>query len=575
MGKSRYLTLIKKAETNEERRAAAEELKSHIKQSMAGVDFDSVDSQRVVEEITINTFRLIDSGHDFDSVDASILAAIDAVGKITTDSRYKKAGKSAFIKDGDFSRMVEAGGHDFDSVDSLVGGEVQATFLNMAIHQVYTRQAPYIVGTVVPVPPEGTSVSMGNKYRVYELFAISNSDNGGITKGERLTPQNIGKDFTSSQRIGTIQGDGVATSYVFNLKNKPTDVANYKMKKGVNEVTINGFINASGTPIFVDINDGNISSSSEPTYTDKTSFGANNITTVFNYEAGTITVTVITATSIPTTAVISFSSELSGHNKEDITPIVSTEFKFKEYVPHGVRVQISASIEDLRAISTALGVDTLANSGRAAMEKIAGEENSKAPRMFYSMARIVTNEVIDVTANVGLATTSETYKPIVAGLEAARSRILEDSLTNGRLFVYGGNATRNILTMAQMGTDNSSIIMDESSVGVREIGTLRNVANGSAYPFVYDPQFDTLYPPVVDGTGWIHTIVVAIEGQTENTKQVLSGIAQPLIPVIQGYTVQLDKGIVYEGLKLLAPNKSDLVRQTVVLLKIKLATKGL
>lgn len=568
----RAVIQARRGDTTEELDALGGLVTTVVSGNEALTQADTISDGRISKGLVASIEALVINGENtpLDTLVDSISAGFDTTAMIAADPQFLALGKHTFIasEDGMATGVSADSIADTDSIDSVVGGEFQAIVAQLNMYRVISSAIPYITGNVANIEKVKSNGQSSNRYRVYTTQAITENDAGELAEGALITPVNTGLKFASSSRDETLLADGVATSFVFNLKAVDTDPTNYKMERGVNKVEVPQFvdIDGGGNLEYLEINDYDVTSKNAIA-TRTVNYDTQTVTAAFDYAQGTITLTVSDAAMLPADTKVYFDAQLDGTTPSDYMGKIGTDITFREYSAKSYRIGTSIRFDDLRDVREALGIDAHANALIEALRKIIEEDKRLTMNNFYKMA-IPYGETIDLTQQGNLALTSEIYKNFEVAVEQGRLHVQQTSQLNGKMVFFGGSGIVDIATKATTRTENSTFIEDSEEQGVRLHANLHTNGTTSNYPLMYDPLFEDKYPVTGNAVdGFVHTVILALCPTNPTQKPIITGIAKPMIPVPLGVDKDVNKATVIEGKFINDANKDTHSRSLVLELK--------
>jgi hypothetical protein len=514
------------------------------------------DPSKAMSAIVSTYFRNV-AKYDLDAVqfdgigdNDSAVSMSDLIAN-TIVSAHKFAGKEITADSIDSAIIVtqktlDSLDFDTDSATPEARGIV-AEIVGLNIYSTINANAPF-VGRISDL----AKTSQVGKFKVYRVEGTASKDAGELKEGDSLLGANGGKKFVLSNRTEEQLFVAGTTDYTFNLKNLATDTDNFKMKRGLNSVTIGD--------VFVDDYeaDSNARTSIRENYVTKADGTEVKVTVTFDYDGGTIKV--VFENDIDADTPIFFEGVLDSKDIDKISGKIEVDQQNDNYVAIPVFVDVKGNTFDMRQSLGTSGVNITATGLQFALDKIRHEVVTAEFDKLRALAKPY-GGVVDVKSATE-DRLSDRYKVFTKTVANAMADILKESLTAGRGVVIGGSAVIDIVN--GLGTSNDDVDrvkVQNGQNGLRKLDTLYGV------DYYFDPTHDAQYP--LDGANNDeHTVFVANIANETLKQPVIGGIGLPILPDKPIKEINGTDTVRLTGSVVIAPNKSARARKQVRKLKV-------
>lgn len=532
------------------REANIEGISLALGQSRPDVTLDSV-IDVVVSEGSLATLDEIVSfsQEDFgmkDILTAEITAARQHM-PVAADAIDLSIAAAAMIADSNLVKM--------DGINSVDGSGVVATAVAFNQYVILNSNIPGLDGNISDMEAIKQGDTDNQKFKLYSFNPIVTAGMGDVADNTRITPANAASTMALAQRNKTFVKADTVLSYVFDVKAKSTDVANYAIGRGVTEVTI------GDTGIMLNDFDAN-KQEKKPKRTITLDSGKS-VEMVVDYAAGTVTITLEDNATLANGTKLYVTTSLSAEKIGDIRGFVGSDIEDFDYVAFPVTIATKASMMNIRSVNQAVKHGLLPVGLQVAGQKIATELIGRKIDLATQFATL-SGSAIDLSQNRGLATTAEAYKLFSVGVDKSAVEILQDSMLTDKVILVGGKGLVDVYNMLSKNTDGLNVRDTNDANTFKFIGYI-----DGKYPAYYDPRHDTKYP-LVDSTGVVsgtpannvyHTVNVIGSPADPAKRAVISGVGLPIIPIDLKINVDSEQTIALEGKLIVDANKDPKARK--------------
>lgn len=445
------------------------------------------------------------------------------------------------------------GSWDLDETLSPQGRGILMSLIGFNLPWI-TSVKPSFIGTLTNLTQDKISL----KFQLINAKGVVTRVAGEITElgGDISSTKLLSKRFALLKRNKREEHVAGTTSYTFDLKAVATDANNYAMKRGVNNVTINGFK--------LDDYASDMSSKLSKRYrtgtnTDGTEF---DVEVEFNYADGQIIVNVLDG-DIEAGAMIAFSAGLDTSKLDEIVGAISVSVFPTGFVASDICLDVNGNLFDVREMG-AMGIPAKQIASLLSSAKIDNELTYALMEELFSNGRLVAG-VTDVK-NATESTIADRYSNVLKAILNAHSKITIESGEEGTPCVIGGGAVYDILNSLatpNSGGNTKSKPPKGKNRGIRLLDTIdKNIE------FYYMPEFDEMYP--IDANG--DTMICVTNAPRENIKKpVLTGVGLPLAPDTPDInSLDGSKTARLSGSVVIETNPTERLNRQVLFLKLKL-----
>ena len=433
---------------------------------------------------------------------------------------------------------------EMDSVNTIAGKDILASLVAVNIAQGMSATLPFIGNLSGSRTEVKGRTGGGAKIAVYDVHALAGNDMGEIKKGDELVGQNLLKSFVTTSRRAIKPFVAGTLDYTFDLKAIATDANNAEMAKGYNTVIIGGVVM-----------DDHEADDREVTATRTIKVEDVTYTTVFDYAAGTIKVTL--DKDIKDGSSIIFKAGLSTEDYEKVAGVVDTKVLLHTYMGQKVIGRVQIKELDRRLVSQEVGLDLQMNSISVALEKAKQENLAENIFNVTSMATPF-GELVNIKDS-NYDSVGEQYKLFVKEASNAGIDILKESSLTGNYAIIGGKAVADIVNGLKLNAENRSSQADGANI-VSKLTTYDGV------DYFYAPMLDDLYPAVAG----VHTVFVVGNPTKESHKATVSGIGLPILPENGFADLKGNQTVTLSGILIADTNNSRFSSKLVRKLTVKL-----